>query len=565
VLTGLLVVVAGGAIVAAVLSLGSSPTTLVSERTVTVTRGVIQTVVSCSGNLAPARQLDVDFATSGKINKVYAKAGAQVSNGELLARLDQRGAKVAVAKAQADLVDAEDALTAAQDAEATEVAASADDDETATAASAQTSTVAFVAQATPTPTATATPPGGATPAPTATATPGASATPAATASPSGGTAPSGGGSGESSSGGATQSVESAQAAVDSAQLALDDAEDALEDTLLRAPMAGTVASISGGVGDTAGSGSSTGGDTSSQATSGSAFIVLAQLSRLKLEVGLSESDIGKVEIGQSATVTINAASGEDVAGHLTSVGVLASDSSSSTTGSSGAVSYPVTITLDQTTEGIKAGMSATADIVVARVSGLAVPSQALRGSTVTVERNGTRTTQQVRTGVVGDSATQIVSGLDAGEKVVVTSTSALQGATASGQGAQQSRTGLGGAGGFGAGGGFRGTPARGPAPARAGGIARRRDGGPRPPPAVEALGRPAAAGRGRARDRHQPGDRARGRADGQPRLALHGRGPRRLRPLERRGPDGRDDHPRARRRGASAPRDPARRRRDPVG
>jgi hypothetical protein len=133
---------------------------------------------------------------------------------------------------------------------------------------------------------------------------------------------------------------------------------------------------------------------------------------------------------------------------VTSVGVLASDSSSGTTGSS-AVSYPVTITLDQTTDGLKAGMSATADIVVARVTGLVVPSQALRGSQVTVDKNGTRTTERVETGVVGDSATQVVSGLDAGDKVVVTSTSAASGRTATGTGAQQqTRTGF-GAGGFG--------------------------------------------------------------------------------------------------------------------
>jgi multidrug efflux pump subunit AcrA (membrane-fusion protein) len=457
---------AAGAIVAAFLSLGSSPSTLVSERTVTVSRGVIQTVVSGSGNLEPARQVDVDFATSGTITKVYVKAGAHVSKGELLARLDNRSAKVAVAKAHADVVDAEDALTTAQDAEASGT--------TAATASAPAQAVAVAAQATPTATPTPSPRGAATPtptpgggatptpAPTATATP-RSATPTRTATPaaSGGT-PSGGGSSSggsaSGSGGSAQSVESAQAAVDTALLALDDAEDALDDTVLRAPLTGTVASISGSVGDTAGSSQSGGASTGTgtATTSSTAFLVLAQLSRLKLEVGLSESDIGKVKVGQSATVTVNAASGEDVAAHVTSVGVLASDSSSQTSGSS-AVSYPVVITLDQTTDGLKAGMSATADIVVARVTGLAVPSQALRGSNVTVERNGARTTQRVQTGVVGDSATQVVSGLNAGDKVIVTSTSAASGQSAAG-GAQQTRTGLGGGGGFGGGGGggFRG-------------------------------------------------------------------------------------------------------------
>ena len=47
------------------------------------------------------------------------------------------------------------------------------------------------------------------------------------------------------------------------------------------------------------------------------------------------------------------------------------------------------------------------------------------------------------------------------------------------------------------------------------------------PPAVRALRRPAAARRGRARDRHQPGADPRRRADRQPRLALHRRRARR--------------------------------------
>src|SRR4051812_46847804 len=117
-LTALLVAVAGAAVAVAVLSLESAPSTLVSERTVTVAKGVIQTVVSGSGNLAPAKQVDVDFATSGKITEVYTKAGAHVSKGELLARIDNRSQKVDVAKAEAALVDAQDALTKAQDAEA---------------------------------------------------------------------------------------------------------------------------------------------------------------------------------------------------------------------------------------------------------------------------------------------------------------------------------------------------------------------------------------------------------------------------------------------------------------
>jgi hypothetical protein len=187
-----------------------------------------------------------------------------------------------------------------------------------------------------------------------------------------------------------------------------------------------------------------------------------------MEVSLSESDIGSVKAGQPATVTVNAASGEQFAARVADIGVLSSTASSGS--SSSAVSYPVTLSLDQTGKGLKAGMSATADIVTSQVTGMAVPSQALSGSTVTVEAaDGTQSTQQVQTGVVGDSTTQVISGLKVGDKVVVRSTAALgtaQGGSNQLNSAIRNRLGggglgggLGGGGGFGGGGGaggFRG-------------------------------------------------------------------------------------------------------------
>jgi hypothetical protein len=151
---------------------------------------------------------------------------------------------------------------------------------------------------------------------------------------------------------------------------------------------------------------------------------------MHLEVSLSESDINSVKVGQQATVTVNAASGEEVAGKVIAIDVLSAASSS--TGTSSAVSYPVTIALTQTTKGLRAGMSATAEIVTSQASGVIVPTQALQGSSVTVVKNGKRTTQRVETGVAGDSTTQVISGLSAGDQVVVTSASAAAGASATG-------------------------------------------------------------------------------------------------------------------------------------
>jgi hypothetical protein len=188
-------------------------------------------------------------------------------------------------------------------------------------------------------------------------------------------------------------------------------------------MAGTVASVSGQKGSHV-----SGGGNAPATSSSTGFIELADLGRLTMNVSLSESDIGKVHVGESATVTIDAVAGAEEAAHVTSVAVLPTSSSSG----SGAVSYPVTITLDQSTHGVRPGMSATADIVVARAHGVVVPNQALQGTTVTVQNGKKRTAQPVQVGVVGDSSTEILSGLHAGETIVVTSTSALAGRNASG-------------------------------------------------------------------------------------------------------------------------------------
>jgi multidrug efflux pump subunit AcrA (membrane-fusion protein) len=445
------------AVVVAVLSIGSDSQATTSERIVTVSQGVVQSIVSGSGNLEPANQLNVNFGTSGRITKIYVEEGDHVSKGDLLAKLDNASQRVDLAQAQAQLVDAQDALTKAEDASTASTADTSSDTGTTVAVAAQ---VTPTVTASPTPTPSATP--SATPTPRASATP----TPAQAPSRSSGSGGSGGNGNNSSSGGgsSTQSVESASAAVQSAELAVQQAQDALDATTLRAPTSGTVASISNSAGDTVG-GSQTGA-ASSDSSSSSAFIVLAQLSKLKLQVALSESDIGKVEVGQKATVTINAASGEEVAAHVSDIGILSSASDSSSgqgngsTSSSGAVSYPVTVTLDQTTDGVRAGMSATADIITSQASGVVVPNQALRGSTVTLVANGERTTQRVQTGVVGDSATQVVSGLRAGDRVVITSTSAAAGGASSGAG--QNRLGGGGFGGGGfGGGGFGGPPGAG--------------------------------------------------------------------------------------------------------
>ena len=295
------------------------------------------------------------------------------------------------------------------------------------------------------------------------------------------------------------SVASAQAAVYSARAGVHNAEVALNNTRLYAPVSGAIASLSslapgdavsgggsasssssgGSAGSGGGSGSrggsaatagSLGGSGSSgsgsagsgSAGSGSGFAEIVNTSTLTMTVAFSESDISKVHIGQPATVTLDALPGVELAAHVSQISLVG-------TASSSVVSYDATLTLDQSDSRIKPGMSASAAVIVAQAQGVTVPNQAVNGSgslgTVSLLKAGKVSSQQVVVGLRGDSQTQIVSGLNAGDQVVVTVALPSLGSTstaASGTGALGGRLGgagglggLGGTGGFGGGAFFR--------------------------------------------------------------------------------------------------------------
>jgi hypothetical protein len=167
---------------------------------------------------------------------------------------------------------------------------------------------------------------------------------------------------------------------------------------------------------------------------------------MHLVVALSESEIGNVKIGQIATVTVEALAGRKLAAHVSEVATLS-------TSSSGVVSYDVTFQLDQMDAGLKPGMSATAEVVVKQAEGVSVPSSAISAGSVTVVRGGKDVRQRVVTGLAGNTSTIILSGVKAGETVMLpaaTSTSSSTSLTS-----RLSRLGGGGSLG-GGGGGFAG-------------------------------------------------------------------------------------------------------------
>jgi multidrug efflux pump subunit AcrA (membrane-fusion protein) len=182
---------------------------------------------------------------------------------------------------------------------------------------------------------------------------------------------------------------------------------------------------------------------------------------MQVTAAFAESDVAKLAIAQPATVTISALGSAELAAHVAAIDPIASSSSS-------VVQYTVTFALDRANKQLKPGMTATVAVTTAEKDNvLQVPSAAVTGSgrtaRVTVQKNGVSQTVPVVAGLVGDSSTEIVSGLTAGETYVISTTVARQTGAATGTTttpATRAGGGLGGlgGGGFGGGGGFTGRP-----------------------------------------------------------------------------------------------------------
>jgi len=216
---------------------------------------------------------------------------------------------------------------------------------------------------------------------------------------------------------------SARANIVGAQVNLATAQKAVDDTALRAPIAGTVATLNGTVGAAqAGGGNSAVSSSSSSGSSGggaSGLVTLTGISGMQLVASFAETDTAKLRVGQAATVTVDALPTTELAAHIVAVDGTA-------TSSSGVVTYNVTFALDRSEPGLRPGMTANVDVVVGEADNvLHVPTAAVSGSgsnaSVTVLRNGKQVRVPVVAGLAGDSSTVILSGLTNGEAVVLPS------------------------------------------------------------------------------------------------------------------------------------------------
>jgi RND family efflux transporter MFP subunit len=140
---------------------------------------------------------------------------------------------------------------------------------------------------------------------------------------------------------AYEQIDAAQADVDRAQAVVDQLKATLAQATLTTPVSGTVIKVDVAPGETA--------------NPGQVIIVIADLSHMRIETtDLSERDIPAVQIGQAASVFIDALN-KSFDGKVVDI-----DRQSETVG--GDVTYKVTIDLDQQPAGLRWGMSAEVTI-----------------------------------------------------------------------------------------------------------------------------------------------------------------------------------------------------------
>lgn len=201
----------------------------------------------------------------------------------------------------------------------------------------------------------------------------------------------------------------AEVALEQARINLNKAENRLAQATLLAPFDGVVTSLHVGQGEQA------------------AGVVVEMVDTASLQVVLEvdQVDIGAIEIGQAATITLETWPDQEIQGEVVSIALQA-------TGAGGVVvSYQVYLSLGESDLPIRTGMTANASLItMERQDVLLVPSSAIKTdrsagtysvNRVTTDLNGNPLLEQrqVSVGLRDNAYTEIVSGLQSGDQVAI--------------------------------------------------------------------------------------------------------------------------------------------------
>ncbi|MBO0704109.1 MAG: HlyD family efflux transporter periplasmic adaptor subunit, partial [Candidatus Dormibacteraeota bacterium] len=398
------------------LAMRSRSTPSVQYRTVAAVNGTVSQKLGMVGQVVPANETAVNFQASGVVNAVDVQPGQQVAAGATLATVDPSSLQASLAQAQANLDSAEAKLSndqAQTNPNATTI--QQDEDQVTIAQVNVNQDQAQVNEATLT-------------APVAGTVLEVNTYPGEKVSGSGGSGTSGS-TGSSASGGASSASSGSGGSA-----------------------AGSSGSSGGSTGSSGGSPSgSTSGSASQSGGSSTNNFVLMQPGAWNVVGTVSDAQINQIATGQNAQVTPAGAT-QALLGKVVAIAPEA-------TVSSGVSTFPVTVQITNPLGTLKPQESAQVSIIVNQAVGvLTVPTSAVHttgSGTTTVELMSGQTPHatSVQVGASDATNTQILSGLQPGDRVVLAT---VTGQVPANGGAGGGLGGRGGFGGGGLGGGARG-------------------------------------------------------------------------------------------------------------
>ena len=342
--------------------------------TESVTRGNVEKTVVASGSVESVNEVDVGAQASGKITKLYVKLGQEIKKGEMIADIDSTTQINTLNTKKAALVSYQAQLKAKKTAY--DVALS----------SYNRLSKLYMQKA--------------------------------TSLDSVNTA-------KSTLDNAKAEMEVIEANIKQAEIEVNTAETNVGYTKITAPMDGTVISVPVSEGQTVNANQTT-----------PTIVTIADLSKMKIKPEISEGDITKVKAGQEVSFTILSDSQTVYHSVIDSVDpanttITDSSSTSSSTNSSSsssttsAIYYYANVLIDNPDRTLRIGMTTENNIKIANakdvllISNMAIQKRDGKSVVNILNDKNQPEQREVETGVQNDFHTEIKSGLNEGEKVIV--------------------------------------------------------------------------------------------------------------------------------------------------
>ena len=340
--------------------------------TESVTRGNVEKTVVASGSVESVNEVDVGAQASGKITKLYVKLGQEIKKGEMIADIDSTTQINTLNTKKAALVSYQAQLKAKK-----------------TAYDVALSSYNRLSKL---------------------------YTQKATSLDSVNTA-------KSTLDNAKAEMEAIEANIKQAEIEVNTAETNVGYTKITAPMDGTVISVPVSEGQTVNANQTT-----------PTIVTIADLSKMKIKPEISEGDITKVKAGQEVSFTILSDSqtvyhsvidSVDPANTTTSDSSSTSSLSSSSSSTTSAIYYYANVLIDNPDRTLRIGMTTENNIKIANakdvllVSNMAIQKRDGKSFVNVLNDKNQPEPREVKIGVQNDFKTEIKSGLNEGEKVIV--------------------------------------------------------------------------------------------------------------------------------------------------